>query len=218
MSWTPPEPSEASRKPALRSTASFRGAVVDHARNREIVYESTLERGFIYISLASGIVKEFFDQPNPVKFVHENGKPGKHTFDALLILENGTRAAIDVKPANKVAKSGIREVQRLIKKQVGAVFADIYLVRTEEHIHPDDVHDAQLLLRARRLACDSSDALVGNLANSLHGWCQLRDLVAASGIGGDAFNAAVRLIGDGVLEVRDFARISYECFVRRSRA
>lgn len=202
----------------LRSTASFRGSLVDHARNREFVYESKLERGFVYISLASGLVEDYLDQPPPVDFVDGDGRKARHTFDALLTLRDGTRAAVDMKPKKKVDRSRILEVHRLVEEQVGAAFADIFLLRTEDHVHPDDVYDAQLLLRARRLACGASDAVVAKLASSLHGWCRLRDLVAASDIGGDAFNAAVRLIGDGVLEVRDCARISYECFVRCARA
>jgi hypothetical protein len=145
-----------------------------------------------------------------------DGRIGEHTFDALLTLGDGTRVAVDVKPKGKVIGSRILEIQRLIEEQIGTAFADIYLLRTEDHIHPDDVHDAQLLLRARRLACAASDAVVAKLVSGLHGWCRLRDLVLASGIGGDAFNAAVRLIGDGALEVRDRTRVSYECFVRRA--
>ena len=191
---------------------------MDHARNREFVYESKPERGFIYISLASPLVSDYLDQPPPVTFRWPNGRIGEHTFDALLVLKDQTRVAVDVKPKGKVVRSQILEIQRLIEEQVGTAFADIYLLRTEDHIHPDDVHDARLVLRARRLACAASDALVGKLVSSLHGWCRLRDLVAASGIGGNAFNAAVRLIADGTLEVRDDVRISYECFVRRARA
>ncbi|MFU0504600.1 hypothetical protein [Pseudaminobacter sp. NGMCC 1.201702] len=200
----------------LRSTASFRGSVV--IGNREYVYESKPERGFIYISLASDLVVDYLDQPPSVTFRWPDGRKGEHTFDALLTLRDATRVAVDVKPKKKITKTQILEVQRLIKEQVGTAFADIYLLRTEDHIHPDDVYDAQLLLRARRLACGASDALVAKIASGLHGWCRLRDLVAASGIGGAAFNAAVRLVGDGMLEVRDGARVSYECFVRRARA
>jgi len=202
----------------LRSTASYRGLVVDHVRNREFVYESLLERGFIYISLASGLIEDYLDQPPPVEFLNGAGKMAEHTFDARIILKDGTRLAVDVKPKKKVEKSGILEVQRLIEQQVGKDFADVYLLRTEDHIHPDDVADAQLVLRARRFACATSDATVATLVNGLNGWCRLRDLVAASGLGGDAFNAAVRLIGDGLIEVRGNARISYECFIRRARA
>lgn len=185
---------------------------------REYLYESRAERGFIYICLANSLVKEYLDQPPAVAFQWPDGRRGEHTFDALLTLTNNTRVAVDVKPKSKVLRSKIVEIQRLIEEQVGSSFAEIYLLRTEDHIHPDDVHDAQLQLRARQFACRASDDVVRKLVNSLHGWCRLRDLVAASGRGGSAFNAAIRLIGEGLLEVRDRSRISYECFVRRARA
>lgn len=192
--------------------------MVDHTRNREFVYESKLERGFILISLASGLVEDYLDQPPPVDFVDEDGRMATHTFDALVTLTDGTRAPVDVKPKKKVVRSRILEIHRLIEKQFGSTFADVFLLRTEDHVHPDDVYDAQLLLRARKLACAAADAVVAKLASDLHGWCRLRDVVAASGIGGAAFNAAIRLVADGALEVRDCARVSYKCFVRRARA
>ena len=191
---------------------------MDHARNREFVYESTLERDFLVVSLASPEVVDIHEQPPPVSFVHDDGRVAWHTFDMLLRLRDGRRAATDVKPKGKVVRSGILEVHRLIREQVGAQFADLYLVRTEDHVHPDDVADGELLLKARRLADSDADSTVSRLVGCLHGWCRMSDLVLAAGIGGPAFNAAVRLVGDGVLEVRDRERISLNCFVRRSRA
>ena len=100
---------------------------MDHARNREFVYESKPERGFIYISLASPLVSDYLDQPPPVTFRWPNGRIGEHTFDALLVLKDQTRVALDVKPQGRVVRSQILEIQRLIEEQVGTAFADIYL-------------------------------------------------------------------------------------------
>jgi len=186
--------------------------------NREYFYESQLERDFIYVCLASRLVKDYFDQPPRVTIMWEDGRMGEHTFDGLVTLTNGSRAAVDVKPKCRIRHSRVREIHRLVEEQVGTAFADVYLLRSEDHIHPDDVHDAKVLLRARQFACATSDAAIARLVGRLYGWCRLRDLVAASGLGADGFNAAVRLIGDGVLEVRDCDPISYECFVRRTRA
>lgn len=190
---------------------------MDHRRNREFTYESKLERDFLHISLASNDVVDLHEQPPAVDYLDEDERPAKHTFDFLLSLRAGRRVAVDIKPRAKVERSGILTTQRLIKEQVGSAFADKFLVRTEEHLHPDDVHDSRLILRAWCLGSSEADTVLADLVHRLRGWCRLADLIAATGMEGAAFNAAVRLIGAGVLEVRENARISYECFVKYAR-
>ncbi|WP_294642439.1 hypothetical protein [uncultured Aureimonas sp.] len=215
-SWLPPEPSRASRAIALRSTASYRGSIVDAATNREHLFESDLEQGFIHIALASPEVVELHEQPPAVAFIDDDGRRAEHTFDALLVTRSGERVAIDVKPRSKIGRSRILDIQRRIREQVGTRFADRYLVRTEDHIHPDDVADARLVLRARRLADPAADAAIAEALPFLAGWCRLVDLVDAIGGGSAAFNAAVRALGSGVLSARGDARISIDAFVRRA--
>ncbi|MEP1930817.1 MAG: hypothetical protein ABJN75_11425 [Hoeflea sp.] len=118
-----------------------------------------------------------------MEFLWPDGRIGKHTFDALRVDKNGLRVAIDVKLKNRVVSSGIEEIQQLIKEQVGTDFADVYVIRTEEHIHEDDVADAELALRAFQFSCATSDAVIAGLIAGLHGWCRVRDLVAAAGMG-----------------------------------
>ena len=150
-------------------------------------------------------------------YLDETGRRACHTFDVLVAMKTGTRIAVDIKPRDKVERSRVAVVQRLIREQVGTDFADKYVVRTEDHLHPDDVADARWILRARRLANAAADAAVASLLPSMHGWCRLSDLVAAAGMGAAAFNAAVRAIANGFIEVRDCARISLDCLVRRVR-
>lgn len=216
-SLTMPEPSRASRSIALRSTASFRGSIVDLQRNREFNFESKLERDHLHIILAHPDVAEVHEQPSAVTYVGETSRNPGHTFDVLVVMKSGTRVAVDIKPRDKVERSRVAVVQRLIRDQVGTAFADRYVVRTEDHLHPDDVADARWILRARRLANATADAAVTSLLPSMHGWCRLSDLVAATGMGAAAFNAAVRSVADGLIEVRDRARISLDCLVRRAR-
>lgn len=217
FSWAAPEPSRASRNFALRSTASYRGSLVDHGRNRQFNFESLLELDHLYIALTHNEVADVEEQPSPITYVGPDGQPAIHTFDALVTLKNGRRIAVDVKPRSKVERSGIRTVQRLIRDQIGTGFADAFVVRTEDHLHPDDVWDARWTMRARRLADPRADAAVQALLPCLHTWCRLRDFVAAVGIEAAGFNAAVRLIALGLLEVRDRVRITHDCFVRRAR-
>lgn len=212
--FTPPEHSRATRRITLRNRSTFRGALVDHMRGREFVYESKLERDFLEIVLADVDVVEVDEQPPAVSYRDRNGVLRTHTFDALVVVKGGRRVAVDVKPRQKVEKSGIRETQRLIRDQVGTAFADVYIVRTEDHMHSADVLDARLVSRARRLPDPDADIAMRELLRHMHGDCRLRDLVDAAGSGAKAFNAAVRLIGARIIEVRDETRISLDSVVR----
>ncbi|MDQ0507340.1 hypothetical protein [Xanthobacter agilis] len=209
-----PERSRASRAIALRSIASYRGTIVDPMRNRAFNYESQLERDFLYVALASRDVADVHEQPPPVFYMDHSGRRTQHTFDALLHLHDGRRIAVALKPSGRVTASGIGNTLDLIRAQVGSAFADLYVLRTEQHLHPDDVGDARLILRARGLVDPAVDRIAADFAANLHGWCRLIDLAHAVGPCGSGFNAVVRLIGSGVLVVKDGARISSGCLVR----
>ncbi|WP_454917711.1 hypothetical protein [Xanthobacter sediminis] len=208
-----PERSRASRAIALRSIASYRGTIVDPVRNRAFNYESQLERDFLYVALASRDVADVHEQPPPVFYMDHSGRR-QHTFDALLHLHDGRRIAVALKPSGRITASGVRNTLDLIRAQVGSAFADLYVLRTEQHLHPDDVGDARLILRARGLVDPAVDRIAADFAANLHGWCRLIDLAHAVGPCGSGFNAVVRLIGSGVLVVKDGARISSGCLVR----
>lgn len=209
-----PERSRASRPMPLRSTVSYRGTIVDRTRNRAFNYESLLERDFLYVTLATRDVADVHEQPPAVYYKDQSGRQKKHTFDALLLLRDGRRVAVALKPSGRVARSGIQSTLELIRAQVGPNFADLYVLRTEQHAHPDDAADARLVLRARGFADPMADRIAVELAAKLDGWCRLGDLARAIGAGGSGFNAAVRLIGSGVLIVKDQTRISADCLVR----
>lgn len=215
--WQPPEPSRASRKIQLRSIASYRGTIVDPTRNRAFDYESQLERDFLYVALASSDVEDVHEQPPAASYVDHTGKRRQHTFDALLTLLGGRRIAVALKPSGRVGKSGIQTTLELIREQVGEAFADRYVLRTERHLHPDDVADARLILRARSLPDPGADRAAADIASTLRGWCRLSDLAQAIAPKGVGFNAVVRRIGAGDLFVKGDARISLNCLVRGTR-
>lgn len=212
-----PEPSRSSRSIPIRNTSNYRGSIIDHVRCREFAYESKLERDFLEIVLARADVVDVEEQPPKVTYVTADGGVKDHWFDSRLLLRDGTRVAVDVKPRARVAQSGIEETQALIFEQFGTAFADIYIVRTEDHMHPDDVLDARLISRARRFADPAADEALTILLGHMHGLCRLGDVVDAIGSGAAAFNAAVRAIGAKILEVQEEKRISLDCMVRAIR-
>lgn len=162
------------------------------------------------------MVEEIKEQPPAVVFYDDDGEERSHIFD-FLVRRSGRRIAVDIKPSEKVQKSGVERVQELIKQQLGASVADQFIVRTEQHLHPDDVHDAELVARARRLPDAEADKVVLELISALAGRACIDAIVERTGLGAKAFNALVRLIGDRVLEVCDGARITPNATVRRYR-
>lgn len=213
--WLPTCPSTGSRRPSLRGKGSVSGSLVDKMSGREIVFESRLERGIAEMLLARRDVGEVFDQPSAVNYVAADGRTRSHTFDFLAITTDGMRLAIAVKPAAKVERSGIQETLDRIREQVGSRFADAYLLRTEQHITPDRVYNAGLILRSR-LGRDEGDidtvwAIVGNLAGNF----RVADVVMKSKLGARGFNALVCLVDDARLEPVAAGRIGYLTSLRR---
>ncbi|WAJ29431.1 hypothetical protein [Antarcticirhabdus aurantiaca] len=215
MSWQPPLPSLSTRKINYRSQVSKRIVDVDHVTNRVIVSESGLEAGFTDILRATCSYLHLQEQPAPVTYIGPDGRDVTHTFDAFMTMPDGLRIAFDVKPREFVESSGLRLQHELIEAQVGSAFADRYLIRTEDHIHPDDVLDARTILRARRLPDAAADAAVAHLASGLSGWMRIRELVELTGLRAAAFNAIARLVGARGLAVRDGERILPASFVSR---
>lgn len=176
---------------------------------RELQTESRLERNLFVILSARDDVASIEEQSPKVEFIDPSGKTRSHVFDALATMVDGRRIAIDVKPAARVVSSGIEGIQQAIREQHGTAVADVFVIRTEAHIHPDDLADAELLLRARRSPDPDADGIVAGLILP-HGGAQcVADLVRASGLLSVAFHAIVRLVGSGVLSVVGDERLSY---------
>jgi hypothetical protein len=213
--WFPIRPSIASRRPAMKSRGSCRGAIIDYADNRELYFESNLEAGLAYMLVARNDVARVVDQPPAVAYTDSNGKAREHTFDFMAVTADGVHIAFAVKPEAKVEKSGIRTTLELIRQQVGARFADRYLLRTEKHITRDRVFNARLILHARRGRNQEDVARLKDIVATLHGDVRINDVVGLSGLGGRGFYALVNLIGDGALELAGPGRIDYRATVRR---
>lgn len=211
--WMPPAPSIATRLPPLRTRASFTGTLVDPISNRVLVYESLLEQGLAYILRADRRVSWIWDQPEPVKYIDDEGRSRSHTFDFLAVLHAGRRIAYAVKPASKVASSGIERTLELIRQQARPGFADAFVLRTNEHITKDRTHNARLILHSWSCRVPEHVEAVTKIVRDLHGSVGIRELAEVSGLEGHALRAIACLIGDGVLRLTRPGRIGYSAFV-----
>jgi len=214
--WAAPSASVASRRPAKKSRGSFRGTLVNPRTNREIVFESTLERDLAYILPHLPGVVGVRDQVGPVEYVDEDGVFREHTFDFVADHEDGTSTAIAVKPARRVERSGIRETLELIRRQRPGV-ANRFEVRTGDHITRDRAANARLLHRALRTRNEADIANIMAVASTLRATVAIRAIVATSRTFGHGFMAVACLIADGVLEHLGPGPISIESRVRLRR-
>lgn len=213
--WFPTKPSVASRHPSLRGQGSSRGTVLDLASHRALVYESQLERDQIAILQIHPDVLQIIDQPPPVVYMDQTGRMRQHTFDFLVTTTDQKRHAIAVKPEAKVEKSGIQDVLNRIRAQVGAKFADHYLLLTDRHITRDKASNARLILRCRRIRNEGDIAIVREITRDLLGAFSISDIVIRSQLGARGFTAVVGLIDEGWLAPLGNGRIDYPTSIRR---
>jgi hypothetical protein len=214
--WVPPSESLASRTPPLKSKGHCCGSIVDHDANRKLKTESDLERRFAAIVMAHRGIVRLVEQPPAVTYRTLDGVEHKHTFDFLAHTAKGARIAFAVKPEKRREKSGIDTIVSLIEQQVGARFADRYMVVSEQDVTPTRVHNAELILLCRKRRNDEDVVLVRGVVATIHGAVRLADLVTRSRIGARGFNAAVCLLDDGTLQLaRPGQRIDYLAEVLR---
>jgi hypothetical protein len=212
--WRPPAPSRGTRKISRRSKGSSRAVVIGY--DREIHCESEMERKCALMLLARPDVADVVEQPPAVIYRDTDGRTKRHTFDFLATMVDGSKTAIEVKPAAKVEKYGWRERLARIARHADGL-ADKFVVVTEACLPPDEVSNAALLHFARRDADPELDEQIRQAVRDLHGAVTIADLLARSGLHGDGFTAVVRLIGGGELLVHSRGRLGPSTLVSRAK-
>ena len=214
--WVPPSESLASRQVPLKSKGHCCSSIVDHDDNRKLSVESCLECRVAAMVMSHRRIVRLVEQPPPVTFRTPDGAQHKHTFDFLAHTAKGARIAFAVKPEQFREQSGIDTIVALIERQVGARFADRYMVVSERDVTPARIHNAELILLCRKRRNDEDVVHVSGVVATIHGAVRLADLVARSRLGARGFNAIVCLLDDGTLQLaRPGQRIDYVAEVLR---
>jgi hypothetical protein len=185
---------------------------VNLKKNREITYESSLERDLAYILLAHPDVEDVHDQPKEVKYVC--GRRHTNTYDYVVHRKSGRKTAIAVKPSKRVQSSGLAHDIELIREQAPEEFADEYVIRTEAHITRVRADNARLIHRARRTRNEDDIATVAKIVATMRGATIISSLLAVSLNNGHGFYAVICLIDEGVLEHVGPGRITYDSLVK----
>jgi hypothetical protein len=201
-----PGESRSSRNVHSKSRGACRPSVVVH--NREIMCESGLERDAALIIAADPDVVELREQPPAVAWVDAEGTLTRHTFDLLATLRSGKKIAIAVKPMEVAKRTRFLQTLSLIAQQLPRSFADGVKLVTDYDLPQDHVHNAVLFKQSLRTSNPAHDELIKRLLAE-HKYATIGQIVEASDLEGQAFQAIIRLIATGVVRVIDNARIGY---------
>lgn len=209
--WTPPEKSRGLRKFKLTSRASSRGiSIIDR---RCVKHESRGERKATMIVRARPDTLKVIEQSPRIEYVDADGVVHEHTFDLHVFRTDGSKAAIDVKPAAKVKSSGIRQLHTLLAGQLSPRTADELVVMTEKMYTRADLYNAELMHSLRRQHFPDDDETILRLVRRMKGPSPIADLLKRSKLAGYGFNAVVRAIADGHLRMIERRRIEYPAIV-----
>jgi hypothetical protein len=196
-----PTPSLGARRPPVSSKAQcLVDLLVKDADGslRELPVESWLERNVALILFYRTDIARVVEQQPVVPFSDVDGKSRKHIFDFLVTCHDGRRIAIAVKPKVIADRIGMRDFIARIAAQMPRSLADAACLVTDKDIDPVELRNAELM-HACRLGDPADDEIVLAVARSYGGAVTLQDLIAAAGIQGRGYRAAMRLFAAGRL-------------------
>lgn len=154
------------REVARNSKKNYRGFIIFN--NRQIQYESRIEKNTVMTMITWPDVVDVYSQRPRVRYPGDNGVICEMVFDYLLILSDGTRLAVSVKPESK------REAEEARLKQVQSVpheDFDIAVVVTDRQVTRTVAFNARFIRWARKNATVEEIEMARELT-----WLQEREL------------------------------------------
>lgn len=201
-----PLPSLASRKPPLKSTASFRGHTVG-LDDRIRYFESEGESKICDILSDRQDVVEIVEQPSAIRYIDQEGKEAKHTFDFRVRYVGGHVDLLAYRPIEKLADGRFESRMRLLAPQLPRSAADEVAIVTEADTENTGVFNARLKQACRRDPPTNVDGIVAEIVDGLLGAVPVAWIVGRAGTG-SAFRSVVRCIAAGLLVPTTPARIT----------
>jgi len=214
--WSPPRKGRGARAIGFRSKGSARAALPINGFIEGA--ESGLELDSGLWMLAQPDIVDIVSQAPQVHYIDSDGKSHMFTFDFTSVHTDGSRTAHSVKPAVKVASSGIEAIHRLLQRQMSPNVVNRINLITEEKLAPEDRFNAEAIYAARRRPVPAHDAVIEGMIADLHGATTIGTLCRCSGLHGAAYRAVVRLIADRKLRLVEHARIMPKTAVCRPQA
>lgn len=213
--WHSPADSLADRFPTkFRSKASTQGVLVTTGREpRQVYWDSLGEFGVLATSLARRDIVDVREQQEAV-YRDAEGVVRRHFFDFVVTFADGTRRALAYKPRDRAEKIGFVDFLTDLAGRISPEVADEIVPLTEFDLPRATVQNAILIHDCQRDPSDEADEAVLAALAEFIGHVSIADLRDATGLGGDAYRAIVRLIGSGEIVMKGTARICGQTLVR----
>ena len=129
--------SEAQRLQGLKPSASMIGVMVYAEKERELYYESDLERRCVLKFMRDPAVADIREQHTVTEYADEHGKVHQHTWDLKVTYKNGLRELIFVKPLYRVLQRLQEEFYNTISDFVFPHVAQTTRLITERDLPAD---------------------------------------------------------------------------------
>ncbi|MGO4285184.1 TnsA endonuclease N-terminal domain-containing protein [Bosea sp. RAF48] len=203
-----PGESRSSRNVHSKSRGACRPSIIAGSVPYELMCESGLERDVALVLSTCPDIADIVEQPPAIDWTDAAGTRRRYTFDFLLTLLSGCKIAVAVKPWEKAQREGLDHKLRSMALQLPGGFADYVKLITDRDISLDLVHNAKLIRLSRRTSNPVHDAAVSTLLAKTP-QSTVGQIVQASKLEGEGFQAVIRLIASGKARLLNDERISY---------
>lgn len=209
----PVRPSTGQLNVSLGSNISMRGHIIT-PDNRVMIYHSRTEHDAIMAHMYRPETRDLREQ---VKFEwhDEAGEVRSHYFDFVQHTTDGRKLAYMVKAAARVRGSFAEKAPIIACQAIDRGGYDDVRLLTEKDIDPVELANAMLIHGSRR-PDPVPDEAAARAVDMLEAAVTVGELVLRIGHHGMGFRAIVRLIGRGVLRLRDDERVTYASVVFRT--
>lgn len=206
------ERSLAGRRVLPRKRGSHVGSCHDPVNGLEIQFESGLELDHIIVLSAAPDILELREQ---VKVsVRIDGRATTHWLDLVACLDDGTRVAIGVKPADRVERSRLAEILEAIARQHGDDVAERFAVLTDRHLSRTCVANAALVFSCLHDRDDVAQQGVREYLAKAPETVTARGIADDTGWGSRAVRATFALVKFGAVTVPDGALLDADTPLR----
>lgn len=214
-----PSQSRAKRKYSNKSKGRLSGvgpvSTSRHPHPFSLGFESGVECKVRAMLLARPDVVDIVDQPFEIRAIDENGKPCKSVPDYFVEFEDGSSAAIEVKPTERVVSLDFEQRLEFFSQFLRPDQADEIILISDDSYEEWEAINAERLLEMRRDLDEEADAAIRELGLRLTSPTTVGDLVEKAEMGGRAFPAIFRAIYSGVLRQVEAGTINLSTIVEK---
>jgi|GEM_PF-712238 hypothetical protein len=206
------EKSTGGRRVSPRKRGSVVGSCHDPVNRREIQVESGLELKHILVLLAAPDIVELREQVGVS--VRIGDRATTHWLDLVAYLDDDTRVAIGIKPADLVERSRLVEILEAIARQHGDKVAERFAVLTDRHLSRTCVANASLVLSCLHDRDDVAQQGVREYLAAAPETVTAREIADDTGWGTRAIRATFALVKYGAVAIPEGALLDDETPLR----